>query len=128
MHAEYLEVSPQVCEQIRDTQQHGGRVIAVGTTVVRSLEAAARSGIIRPFSGETDIFIYPGFDFHCVDALITNFHLPKSTLLMLVCAFAGFDNIMYAYQEAIKQCYRFFSYGDAMLVFSPDKNDQNHPG
>lgn len=116
MHSEYIEVSEEVCEQIKNTKQQGGRVIAVGTTVVRSLETAARQGNIAPFNGETDIFIYPGFEFHCVDALITNFHLPKSTLLMLVSAFAGFDNIMQAYKEAIKRRYRFFSYGDAMLI------------
>jgi len=119
MHSEYIGVSEEVCEQIKNTKQQGGRVIAVGTTVVRSLETAARNGAIFPFSGETDIFIYPGFEFHCIDALITNFHLPKSTLLILVSAFAGFDNIMHAYQEAIRQRYRFFSYGDAMLI-SPD--------
>jgi S-adenosylmethionine:tRNA ribosyltransferase-isomerase len=116
MHVEYINVTEEVCEQIKITKQSGGRVIAVGTTVVRSLETAARTGTITPFSDETDIFIYPGFKFHCIDALITNFHLPKSTLIMLVSAFAGLDNIKHVYQEAIKQRYRFFSYGDAMFI------------
>jgi S-adenosylmethionine:tRNA ribosyltransferase-isomerase len=117
MHAEYIEVPPQVCEQIKAAKKNGGRVIAVGTTCVRSLETASKNGAIAPYTGETDIFIYPGFKFNCIDALITNFHLPKSTLLMLVCAFAGFDNTMRAYQEAVKARYRFFSYGDAMFVY-----------
>jgi S-adenosylmethionine:tRNA ribosyltransferase-isomerase len=116
MHSEYIEVSKQVCKQIEATKKRGGRVIAVGTTCVRSLETAASSEVIKPYKGETDIFIYPGFKFNCVDALITNFHLPKSTLLMLVCAFAGFNNILRAYQEAVRQWYRFFSYGDAMFI------------
>jgi S-adenosylmethionine:tRNA ribosyltransferase-isomerase len=88
----------------------------VGTTVMRALETAAKSGEIRPFCGETAIFITPGFTFHCVDVLITNFHLPKSTLLMLVSAFGGYDLIRRAYQEAIAEKYRFFSYGDAMII------------
>ena len=116
MHSEYIEVSEQVCEKIKATKNRGGRVIAVGTTCMRSLETAAQSGAIKPYKGETDIFIYPGFKFNCVDSLITNFHLPKSTLLMLVCAFAGFDNTLRAYQEAVKERYRFFSYGDAMFI------------
>jgi S-adenosylmethionine:tRNA ribosyltransferase-isomerase len=91
-------------------------VIAVGTTVVRSLETMAKSNEIKPYSGETDIFIYPGYQFYCIDAMITNFHLPKSTLLMLVCAFAGYENVMSAYQTATEQHYRFFSYGDAMFI------------
>jgi S-adenosylmethionine:tRNA ribosyltransferase-isomerase len=116
MHSEYFEVSPYLCEQITNTKQRGGRVIAVGTTSVRSLEAAAKSGKLLPFQGDTDIFIYPGYSFKCVDAMITNFHLPKSTLLLLICAFAGYENIMRAYKEAIAQAYRFFSYGDAMFI------------
>ncbi|MGL4900184.1 MAG: S-adenosylmethionine:tRNA ribosyltransferase-isomerase, partial [Shewanella sp.] len=96
----------------------GKRVIAVGTTSVRSLESAARAsnGALKPFSGDTDIFIYPGYQFQVVDAMVTNFHLPESTLIMLVSAFAGFDHVMAAYQHAISHKYRFFSYGDAMFV------------
>lgn len=116
MHAEYLEVSEQLCEKIRKTKERGGRVIAVGTTSMRSLETASASGEIKPFSGDTDIFIYPGYQFKCVDALVTNFHLPGSTLLMLVSAFAGHENIMHAYQIAVAEKYRFFSYGDAMFL------------
>lgn len=116
MHAEYVEVSDKVCKQVNETRKRGGRVIAVGTTSVRCLETAFQNGLLQPFVGDTDIFIYPGIEFKCVDALLTNFHLPQSTLLMLVCAFAGMDVVMNAYQHAIKQRYRFFSYGDAMLL------------
>ncbi len=116
MHREQVEVSPLVCSQIAATRERGGRVVAVGTTVVRSLEAAAAQGGLAPFQGETDIFITPGYSFQVVDALITNFHLPESTLLMLVCAFAGYQPVMAAYQHAIEQEYRFFSYGDAMFL------------
>lgn len=116
MHGEIAEVSAQVCEQIRNTRARGGRVIAVGTTAVRSLESACQGGDIRPFHGETRIFIYPGYLFRCVDALITNFHLPESTLLMLVAALAGHEQIMAAYRHAVIQGYRFFSYGDAMFI------------
>jgi len=116
MHSERIEVSEQVCQQLRDTKARGGRVIAVGTTSVRALESASQSGQIAPFEGETDIFIYPGYDFKQVDAMITNFHLSESTLLMLVSAFAGRDNILHAYQHAVEQQYRFFSYGDAMFI------------
>ncbi len=116
MHAEYIDVSAAVCEQIKKTKARGGRVIAVGTTALRSLESASRSGEIQPFSGDTDIFIYPGFQFNCVDALITNFHLPGSTLLMLVSALGGYDNIKKAYAEAVREKYRFYSYGDAMFI------------
>ncbi|MGI0115721.1 tRNA preQ1(34) S-adenosylmethionine ribosyltransferase-isomerase QueA [Zooshikella sp. RANM57] len=116
MHSEYLEVSQTVCDQIATTKARGGRVIAVGTTTVRSLETAARSGHIQPYQGETDIFIFPGYQFQCVDLMITNFHLPESTLLMLVSAFAGYEHIMQAYQIAVAEHYRFFSYGDAMLL------------
>lgn len=120
MHSEWLEVSETVCQQVISTQQRGGRVIAVGTTSVRALESASRSGEIEPYEGETDIFIYPGYQFTSVDAMITNFHLSESTLLMLVSAFAGKSNIMTAYQHAIKQKYRFFSYGDAMFLTRKD--------
>ncbi len=116
MHSEQINVSSEVCEQVRATRARGGRVIAVGTTSVRALESASSAGHIEPFSGETDIFIYPGYKFRSVDALITNFHLSESTLLMLVSAFAGRENIMSAYHHAIKQQYRFFSYGDAMFI------------
>lgn len=119
MHAEYIEVSEQVCQAIADCKARGGRVIAVGTTSVRSLESAARaakSQLIAPFYGDTDIFIYPGFEFKVVDAMFTNFHLSESTLLMLVSAFAGKKLIEQAYQTAISEQYRFFSYGDSMFL------------
>jgi len=116
MHNEYLEVGEEVCHKIAKARARGGRVIAVGTTTVRSLETAAGSGVLQPYLGDTDIFIYPGYEFRVVDALVTNFHLPESTLLMLVCAYAGRENIMHAYQHAIKQQYRFYSYGDAMFI------------
>ena len=116
MHSEAIEVDAAVCEQVRATRAAGGRVIAVGTTAVRSLESAARAGDIAPYCGETDIFIYPGYPFRVVDALLTNFHLPASTLLMLVCAFGGYEQIMAAYHHAVEQRYRFFSYGDAMYI------------
>jgi len=116
MHAEYIDVSLQVCEQIKKTKERGGRVIAVGTTAARCLETTSVSGKTQPFSGDTDIFIYPGFQFQCVDALITNLHLPGSTLLMLVSALGGCENIKRAYREAVDERYRFFSYGDAMLI------------
>lgn len=119
MHAEYVHVSAAVCEQVRATRARGGRVIAVGTTAVRSLESASLSGVIEPFTGDTRIFIYPGYRFVSVDALITNFHLPESTLLMLVCALGGYTQVMNAYQHAIMHGYRFFSYGDAMFI-TPD--------
>lgn len=116
MHSEYLEVGDDTCNAIEQTRLRGGRVIAVGTTVVRSLESAARDGGLSPFSGETNIFITPGYQFQVVDAMLTNFHLPESTLLMLVCAFAGYDEVISAYKHAVQQRYRFFSYGDAMFV------------
>jgi S-adenosylmethionine:tRNA ribosyltransferase-isomerase len=116
MHKEYIDVPEAICEQIINTKKDGGRVIAVGTTSARSLETASQSGDIKSYRGDTDIFIYPGYKFHCIDALITNFHLPKTSLLLLVCALAGYKNIMHAYQEAIQQRYRFFSYGDGMLI------------
>lgn len=116
MHSERIEVTEEVCEQIKATRARGGRVIAVGTTSVRALESASRSGEVAAYSGETDIFIYPGYEFKSVDAMITNFHLSESTLLMLVSAFAGRDNVMAAYNHAIEQKYRFFSYGDAMFI------------
>ena len=97
-------------------RRRGGRVVAIGTTSVRSLESASTRGSVSPFNGETEIFIFPGYEFRSVDAMVTNFHLPGSTLLMLVSAFAGMSNIKAAYQSAIEESYRFFSYGDAMLI------------
>nr|VFJ94738.1 MAG: S-adenosylmethionine--tRNA ribosyltransferase-isomerase [Candidatus Kentron sp. H]VFJ95632.1 MAG: S-adenosylmethionine--tRNA ribosyltransferase-isomerase [Candidatus Kentron sp. H]VFK01879.1 MAG: S-adenosylmethionine--tRNA ribosyltransferase-isomerase [Candidatus Kentron sp. H] len=117
MHAEYLEVSAAACERIHRTRRAGGRIVAVGTTSVRVLETAWRAGELRPFQGETDLFIYPGYRFRCVDALITNFHLPGSTLLMLVAAFAGRERVMAAYRYAVRRRFRFYSYGDAMVIF-----------
>ncbi|MEW8430938.1 MAG: S-adenosylmethionine:tRNA ribosyltransferase-isomerase, partial [gamma proteobacterium symbiont of Ctena orbiculata] len=116
MHREYIEVDETVCRQINQTREQGGRVVAVGTTCVRSLEAASSGGSIEPYRGDTRLFIKPGYRFRSVDAMITNFHLPQSTLLMLVAAFAGYDRIMQAYQHAIAERYRFFSYGDAMFL------------
>ncbi|MEL0064898.1 MAG: tRNA preQ1(34) S-adenosylmethionine ribosyltransferase-isomerase QueA [Gammaproteobacteria bacterium] len=116
MHKEFIEVKAEVCAAVTDCRRRGGRVCAVGTTSVRSLETAAQSGVIEPYTGDTDIFLYPGCDFSVVDAMITNFHLPGSTLLMLVSAFAGIENIRHAYAEAVRESYRFFSYGDAMLI------------
>ncbi len=127
MHSERIEVSAEVCEKINACKARGGRVIAVGTTSVRCLESASRAGSLpqgtlsqrglKPFTGETDIFIYPGYEFQVVDAMITNFHLSESTLMMLVSAFAGREHILAAYREAVAQRYRFFSYGDAMLLY-----------
>lgn len=121
MHAEYVEVTEEVAEQIKRTKANGGRVVAVGTTSVRSLESAAKAAleqgeIIAPFYGDTSIFITPGYQFELIDALVTNFHLSESTLLMLVSAFSGYEHIMRAYQHAVEQEYRFFSYGDAMFL------------
>ena len=116
MHSEWLEVGADVVAAVNACKARGGRVVAVGTTSVRSLESAARDGVLKPFSGDTDIFIYPGRPFHVVDALVTNFHLPESTLLMLVSAFAGYPETMAAYRAAVAEGYRFFSYGDAMFI------------
>jgi len=117
MHSEIFEVSAEVCQQIAKTREAGGRVIAVGTTSVRALESATdESGVTQPLQGDTKIFITPGYCFRCIDAMITNFHLPESTLLMLVSAFAGYESVMAAYQHAVAEKYRFFSYGDAMFL------------
>ncbi|MEC7795645.1 MAG: tRNA preQ1(34) S-adenosylmethionine ribosyltransferase-isomerase QueA [Pseudomonadota bacterium] len=116
MHAEWGEVTPEAAAQIRATRASGGRVIPVGTTALRLIESAARGGQIEPWQGETDIFIYPGFTFHVTDALMTNFHLPKSTLMMLVSALVGQERIRQIYAHAVRQEYRFFSYGDASLL------------
>ncbi len=116
MHSELVEVSPEVCAAVAATRERGSRVVAVGTTSVRSLEAASIGGELRPFNGETRMFLRPGSSFNTVDAMLTNFHLPESTLLMLVAAFAGYDHVMAAYRHAVDQRYRFFSYGDAMFI------------
>lgn len=117
MHSEWLNVGPELVDQIRRTRAAGGRVVAVGTTVVRALESAMHDGELLPFAGETRIFIFPGYRIRSVDALLTNFHLPESTLLMLVSAFAGKERVFAAYAHAVREKYRFFSYGDAMLLF-----------
>lgn len=116
MHSEYAEVSQEVVDKVRATKAAGKRVIAVGTTSVRSLESASQSGQIEAFATDTSIFIYPGYEFKTVDVLVTNFHLPESTLIMLISAFAGYNNVMNAYRMAVAEKYRFFSYGDAMFI------------
>jgi S-adenosylmethionine:tRNA ribosyltransferase-isomerase len=121
MHREWLNVGAELVERIRRTRERGGRVIAVGTTVVRALESSLRDGVLQPFAGETQIFIFPGYRITSVDGLITNFHLPESTLLMLVSAFAGRELMLDAYRHAVERRYRFFSYGDAMLIWPPER-------
>ena len=117
MHSEYYQVTPEAAEMINETKKNGGRVISVGTTSTRTLESVAlEDGTIIPGSGNTEIFIYPGYRFKAIDCLITNFHLPESTLLMLVSALAGKENILAAYEEAVRERYRFFSFGDAMFI------------
>jgi len=116
MHAEWLDVPQSACDAINAAKARGGRVIAVGTTAVRSLETAAQGGTLKPFSGDSRIFIYPPYEFQVVDAMITNFHLPESTLLMLVSAFARREQSLEAYRHAVEKRYRFFSYGDAMFI------------
>jgi S-adenosylmethionine:tRNA ribosyltransferase-isomerase len=116
MHKEYFQVLQATVDAVQQTRVRGGRVVAIGTTAVRALESAAVSGELSAGFGDTDLFITPGYEFRCVDALLTNFHLPESTLLMLISAFAGYDQVMNAYRHAIEQQYRFFSYGDAMLI------------
>jgi len=116
MHFEYLEVNQDTVDKCYSARANGGRIIAVGTTTVRSLETASQNGKLESYAGETDIFIYPGYVFNSIDTLITNFHLPESTLLMLISAFAGKDEMMACYADAIKNEYRFFSYGDAMFI------------
>lgn len=127
MHSECVEIGSQACDAVAATRARRGRVIAVGTTVVRSLETAASSGQMRPYKGETTLFIRPGHVFRIVDLLITNFHLPESTLLMLVCAFGGYASVMRAYAHAMRERYRFFSYGDAMLVLPEFAAREAHP-
>jgi S-adenosylmethionine:tRNA ribosyltransferase-isomerase len=114
--AEWLEVGADTCAAVERCRARGGRVVAVGTTSVRALETAALGGKMTPVSGDSRLYIYPGFEFRVVDAMVTNFHLPESSLLMLVCAFAGREQTLAAYAQAVAQRYRFFSYGDAMLV------------
>ena len=116
MHAESIHLSAAVAAQLRNAREAGRKIVAVGTTVVRALETAGRTGTVTPYHGDSELFIYPGHQFNVVDALITNFHLPKSTLLMLVSAFADVELIRAAYQEALRENYRFYSYGDAMLI------------
>lgn len=116
MHAERLQVGPELVAAVEACRERGGRVVAVGTTVVRGLETAASSGSLSPFSGESALFIVPGFEFRVVDAMVTNFHLPESTLLLLVSAFAGREQVLAAYRHAVSEAYRFFSYGDAMFI------------
>lgn len=116
MHSEYIEVDQSVCDAVKAARARGNKVVAVGTTSVRSLESASKSGEIAPYQGDSDIFIFPGYEFKSVDLLITNFHLPESTLMMLVSAFAGYEHTMAAYRDAVAEKYRFFSYGDAMCI------------
>lgn len=117
MHTEYIKVTPETADRINAARKAGGRIISVGTTSTRTLESVTdENGIVHPFEGETGIFIYPGYKFKAVDCQITNFHLPESTLLMLICAFAGYDHAMNAYNIAVKEKYRFFSFGDAMFI------------
>ncbi len=117
MHSEYYEINKEACDIINSTKENGGKVISVGTTSTRTIESAAdEDGHLTPKKGNTDIFIYPGYDFKVIDSLITNFHLPESTLIMLVSALAGRENVLSAYEEAVKEKYRFFSFGDAMLI------------
>jgi S-adenosylmethionine:tRNA ribosyltransferase-isomerase len=116
MHTEWYRVPEETARAVAACRSRGGRVVAVGTTVTRTLEHAGASGSLRAGSGETDIFIFPGYEFRVVDALVTNFHLPKSTLLMLVSAFAGREHVLHAYAEAVSRGFRFYSYGDAMFI------------
>ena len=116
MHSEHYFIPQKTADLINETKRNGGRVICVGTTSCRTLESAAQKGEITECSDDTEIFIYPGYKFKCMDALITNFHLPESTLIMLVSAFAGYDLTMSAYNHAVAEKYRFFSFGDAMLI------------
>jgi len=116
MHRESIEIGEPLCRLVADTRRRGGRVVAVGTTSVRALETASIAGELRPFRGDTELFIYPGHRFRSVDALVTNFHFSGSTLLMLVCAFAGWERVLAAYRHAVGTGYRFYSYGDAMFI------------
>lgn len=123
MHSEYLEVPEDAVGAVKAARDRGGRVFAVGTTAVRALESAAGSGELAPFAGDSELFIYPGYQFRVVDGLVTNFHLPRSSLLMLVSALTGRQRLLAAYRHAVEQRYRFFSYGDAMLILPPELED-----
>jgi S-adenosylmethionine:tRNA ribosyltransferase-isomerase len=116
LHGERVQVDQACCDAVGQAREEGGRIIAVGTTSVRALESAARGGKLEPFMGETDLFILPGYEFRTIDAMLTNFHLPQSSLLMLVAAFAGTERVLRAYEHAVREQYRFFSYGDAMFL------------
>ncbi len=120
MHTEHFHVDEATVTKVNQTKARGGRIIAVGTTSVRALESASEDGVLKPYRGETKLFILPGYQFKCVDAMVTNFHLPESTLLTLVCAFSGYHSTMAAYRHAVDQEYRFFSYGDAMYLTRAD--------
>ncbi|MFW2439582.1 MAG: tRNA preQ1(34) S-adenosylmethionine ribosyltransferase-isomerase QueA, partial [Arenicellales bacterium] len=124
MHAETFDLSEETVEKIRQTKAAGGRVFAAGTTSLRALEAASVDGILKPMSGDTRLFITPGYKFNTVDGLVTNFHLSESTLLMLVSAFAGVEEIQHIYRHAIDERYRFFSYGDAMIILPEDRSGE----
>lgn len=127
MHSEVMAIDEEVCRKVRAAKAAGKRVVAVGTTSVRCLESAAQTGEIQPYQGDTNIFIYPSYRFKVVDCLLTNFHLPESTLLMLVSAFAGFRHTLAAYRHAVAEQYRFFSYGDAMFITRNDSASQDLP-
>ena len=116
MHSETYNVSEETARLINEAKRAGRRIVAVGTTSVRTLEAAGQSGVVKAGSGATELFIYPGYEFKIVDAMVTNFHLPQSTLLMMISAFAGKDHVLAAYREAVAAKYRFFSFGDAMWI------------
>ena len=127
MHSEFYDVEEEEAKKINECRKNGGRVIAVGTTSCRTLESVTgEDGIVKAGNGWTEIFIYPGYKFKAIDCLITNFHLPESTLLMLVSALAGRENIMAAYEEAVKEKYRFFSFGDAMFITDNETEEQTH--
>ncbi|BAY85790.1 S-adenosylmethionine--tRNA ribosyltransferase-isomerase [Calothrix parasitica NIES-267] len=128
MHGEWIEVPVETVEKIRDTKAKGGRIIAVGTTVIRALEGAAKEGELQPFCGETNLFIYPGYQWKVVEGLITNFHLPRSSLLMLVSALIGRERLLSIYREAIESRYRFYSFGDAMLILPEAVNSEQRIG
>ena len=127
MHGEWIEVSSETVDKIQQTKAQGGRVFAVGTTSVRSLEGAASSGLLHPYCGKTNMFIYPGYEWRVVDGLVTNFHLPKSSLMMMVSALIGRSRLLAVYAEAIQKDYRFFSFGDAMLILPEARCDRSQP-
>ena len=119
IHAEEMEVGKEACEAVNAARAAGRRIVAVGTTVVRALESAARGGVVAPLRGKTDLFIYPGRRFEVVDCMVTNFHLPRSSLLVMVCAFAGRELVMETYERAVEERYRFLSFGDACYFYYP---------